>query len=31
MTIAITGATSMIGVATIKECVKQQVNVNHLS
>ncbi len=27
MTIAITGATSMIGIATIKECIKQQVNV----
>lgn len=27
MTIAMTGATSMIGVATIKECIEQQVNV----
>lgn len=27
MTIAMTGATSMIGVATIKECIKQQINV----
>ncbi len=27
MTIAITGATSMIGVATIKECIKQHINV----